>query len=82
MKRTLLVSPEAEAELQSAAIWYEERRPGLGIEFVAVVDRILEPILESWIVGARTRRRANRVQRCLAALSATPYGRTSSVPTF
>ncbi|MGB5696173.1 MAG: type II toxin-antitoxin system RelE/ParE family toxin [Polyangiales bacterium] len=47
MKRTLRVSPEAEAELQSAAIWYEQKRRGLGIEFVAVVDRAFESILEN-----------------------------------
>jgi hypothetical protein len=35
MKRTLRVLPDAEAELQSAAMWYEEKRRGLGIEFVA-----------------------------------------------
>lgn len=47
MRRTLRVSPEAEAELQSAAIWYEEKRPGLGIELVAVVDKAFESILEN-----------------------------------
>jgi len=47
MKRTLRVLPEAEAELQSAATWYEEKRPGLGIEFIAVVDRAFESILEN-----------------------------------
>jgi hypothetical protein len=41
MKRTLRVLPEAEAELQSAAMWYEEKRRGLGIELVAAVDRAL-----------------------------------------
>ena len=45
MKRTLRVLPDAEAELQSAATWYEEKRPGLGIEFVAVVDRAFQSIL-------------------------------------
>jgi len=38
MKRTLRALPDAEAELQSTALWYEEKRRGLGIEFVAVVD--------------------------------------------
>jgi plasmid stabilization system protein ParE len=47
MRRTLRVSPQAEAELQSAAIWYEAKRPGLGTELVAVVYRALETILES-----------------------------------
>ncbi|MDB4278307.1 type II toxin-antitoxin system RelE/ParE family toxin [Deltaproteobacteria bacterium] len=47
MKRTLRVLPDAEAELQSAAIWYEEKRRGLGIEFVAVVDQALQSILDN-----------------------------------
>ena len=47
MKRTLRVLPDAEAELQSAAVWYEEKRRGLGIEFVAVVDRAFQSILEN-----------------------------------
>lgn len=38
------VEPEAVAELRAAKEWYEERRPGLGIEFVssfrAMVERI------------------------------------------
>lgn len=40
MKQMLRVLPDAEAELQSAAVWYEQKRRGLGIEFVAVVDRV------------------------------------------
>jgi toxin ParE1/3/4 len=47
MRRTLRVLPDAEAELQAAAIWYEEKRPGLGIEFVAVVDKAFDSILEN-----------------------------------
>jgi plasmid stabilization system protein ParE len=47
MKRTLRVLPDGEAELQSAASWYEEKRRGLGIEFVAVVDRAFQSILEN-----------------------------------
>ena len=33
--------PEARAEFRSAALWYEERRDGLGVEFVAAVDAAL-----------------------------------------
>lgn len=47
MKRTLRVLPDAEAELQSAASWYEEKRRGLGIELIAVVDRAFQSILEN-----------------------------------
>ena len=32
--------PEARAELRSGALWYEERRDGLGEEFVAAVDAV------------------------------------------
>ena len=33
--------PEARVELRSAALWYEERREGLGVEFIAAVDAAL-----------------------------------------
>ncbi len=32
------IDPQAEAETREAAAWYEERRPGLGLEFLAAVD--------------------------------------------
>ena len=31
----LELHPEAQAELRSAALWYDERRPGLGDEFIS-----------------------------------------------
>ena len=33
---------DAAAELGAAAVWYEERRAGLGLQFVAAVDRAVE----------------------------------------
>jgi toxin ParE1/3/4 len=42
--RDLAVRPEAEAELLAAAQWYEDRRVGLGLEFLLVVDQGLERI--------------------------------------
>jgi len=39
--------PEAERELEEAASWYDERSPGLGVEFVANVRSKVEQILES-----------------------------------
>ena len=47
MKRRLRVLPEAEAELQSAALWYEEKRRGLGVELIAVVDSAFQSVLEN-----------------------------------
>ena len=40
----LELHPEAKAEFRSAARWYEERRPGLGGEFVAEVSATLDRI--------------------------------------
>jgi plasmid stabilization system protein ParE len=39
--------PEARAELRSAALWYEERREGLGVEFIAAVDGALLKITKA-----------------------------------
>jgi toxin ParE1/3/4 len=40
----LELHPEAQAELRSAALWYDERRPGLGDEFIAEVSATLDRI--------------------------------------
>lgn len=39
--------PEARAELRSAALWYEQRRIGLGDEFIAAVSTVLDRIGEA-----------------------------------
>jgi plasmid stabilization system protein ParE len=38
--------PEARAELRAAAIWYDERRAGLGDEFIAEVSAVLDRLGE------------------------------------
>jgi plasmid stabilization system protein ParE len=38
------VDPEAAAELEAAASWYEERRLGLGSEFLDAVDSALDRV--------------------------------------
>ena len=43
----LELHPEARAELCSAALWYDERRPGLGDEFIAEVSAALDRIGEA-----------------------------------
>ncbi len=49
--------PEAEREFEEAASWYDERSPGLGVEFIASVRAKIEQILESpelcQLLGAR-----------------------------
>ena len=43
---TFRQEPEASAELEDAALWYERQRPGLGLEFVQAVDAALERIAQ------------------------------------
>lgn len=66
--------PEARAELRSAALWYEERRPGLGDELVAEVftafDRIHDHP-ESYGSWPGTHDRAPLIRRC--AIERFPY---------
>ncbi len=57
--RQLRFNPMAEAELQDAAAWYDERSPGLGRRFVLAVQRKCEEILEApdrWPLAAGSRR--------------------------
>lgn len=46
MKRRIAFNPAAERELTAAAEWYDERRPGLGVELVAEVDEAAAEIAE------------------------------------
>jgi len=43
----LRVLPEAEAELEASAQWYESKRAGLGAELVATIDEAFEELLEA-----------------------------------
>jgi len=40
MRPRFLIEPEAEAELEEAFAWYEERVPGLGSEFTRAVRAV------------------------------------------
>jgi len=42
----LELHPEARTELRRAALWYDERRSGLGDEFVAEVSAALDRIAD------------------------------------
>ncbi len=44
MKKPFRAQDEASEELDQAARWYEERRPGLGYRFLASVDATLDRI--------------------------------------
>ena len=54
------IRPEARADILEAAQWYEERQEGLGVAFVAEVDRSVSLIAqgpERYAVAYRTLRR-------------------------
>jgi hypothetical protein len=67
MRRTLRVLPEAETELQSAAICYEGKRPGLATR--STISKALAQALSTR--GASPPRRRNRRSRCSGARQAT-----------
>ncbi len=43
----VIVRPEAQADIQEAALWYEARRPGLGSEFTLQFDTLVERIAQN-----------------------------------
>ena len=60
MTRTLIVRPEAEADLAASKLWYEEQHEGLGAKFLVEVDatfrRIESGPLAFGFVRAKLRR--------------------------
>jgi plasmid stabilization system protein ParE len=44
MKYELIIRPEAEEDMNQSYLWYEERREGLGAEFLLSVEATLESI--------------------------------------
>ena len=47
MSLPVVVHDDADIEVEEAALYYEERRPGLGLEFIAAIDRIVLDISEN-----------------------------------
>lgn len=42
MTLEVVFRPAARSEFEAAAMWYDERQPGLGIQFVSEIDRAVE----------------------------------------
>lgn len=47
MSRQLLVGPAAVSDVREAALWYEDKRPGLGAELVLEIDAVYDRIVEN-----------------------------------
>jgi plasmid stabilization system protein ParE len=69
MSRWLIVRPEAESDIVSAAEWYDEQRPGLSLEFRSALDQTLLAIKENPELYARVYHDLRR-----ALLHRFPYG--------
>lgn len=69
MSYKLILRQEAERDLVKAYKWYEEKVPGLGTDFIAVIERALESIQEN---PARFPAMYRNVRRAL--MRRFPYG--------
>jgi len=47
VNRRVRFRPEAARELADAALWYEQRREGLGFEFLEIIERTLS-VIRRW----------------------------------
>jgi hypothetical protein len=47
VKRRIFVRPEAEAEIDSAATWYEGKRRGLGKQLIVAAEKAIAAIKEA-----------------------------------
>ena len=50
MNLELIIRPEAEADIAEAFDWYENRVPGLGSEFLLVLDALFNSILRNHLL--------------------------------
>jgi len=69
MSRRLIVEPEAEAEIDEAARWYDLQSPNLGADFLRSVDAALAAVIRSPLQYQRVHRDVRR-----ARLRRFPYG--------
>lgn len=61
MTRSIDFLPEAEAEVEVACDWYEDQRPGLGVQFLLEFDAVLLRVSEDPRVFPRVARRTHKV---------------------
>lgn len=60
MAADLIIVPEAEFDISEAYGWYEERRSGLGEEFLSCVDACIQAILRMPEVHAKVHQEYRR----------------------
>ena len=65
MSPRLIIRPEAEADITKAAVWYEDRESGLGVDFTAEIHAAIERAVEHPLTCLRLRK-FPEVRRILA----------------
>jgi plasmid stabilization system protein ParE len=65
MSRRLIVRPEAEADITEAAVWYESRESGLGLEITSEIQTAIGRALKDPEIFPRLRKNPH-VRRVLA----------------
>ncbi len=73
MTGTFRSEPEASAELEDGALWYEGQRPGLGLELVQAVDFALKQIARWPQIGRRVPGLPNDVPVRKVQVKRLPY---------
>ncbi len=61
MVAELIIAPEAQQDVDEAYYWYEERRPGLGEEFLGCVDACIQEICRMPELHAKIHKEFRRV---------------------
>lgn len=69
MAPRLIIQPQSELDIQAAAVWYEDQRPGLGGKFLDELDHVFHRIVEN---PRQFPRQEEAVHRAL--LRHFPYG--------
>lgn len=64
---------EADLEYRQAGRWYEDRRPGLGVEFFDSVDAAIRQIIDFPRIGTRVPRLAPELSVRRVAVTRFPY---------
>ncbi len=65
MSRRLIVRPEAEADITAAALWYDEREAGLGLELMLEIRAAIRRAVENPLLYPLLRKHPE-VRRVLA----------------
>jgi plasmid stabilization system protein ParE len=59
MNWRVVIRPEVEQDVAEAAIWYESRQTGLGVEFVEEIIRVWDALAENPLLNSRRHPRKN-----------------------